>query len=147
MGAYPHAHANVEKRDDATFFAFNAIDGIFANTSHGNYPYGSWGINQQADAALTIDFGHEVRIDQCALTLRADFPHDSYWQQVTLAFSDGSQEILQTVKSSQPQRFSFQPRTVTWVKLHELIQNDDPSPFPAFTQIEVFGRSIQEENA
>lgn len=147
LGAYPHAHANVETRDDATFFACNAIDGIFANTSHGNYPYGSWGINQQADAALTIDFGLEVSIDQCALTLRADFPHDSYWQQVTLAFSDGSQEILHTVKSSQPQRFSFQPRTVTWVKLHELIQNDDPSPFPALTQIEVFGRSIQEENA
>ena len=54
LGAYPHAHANVETRDDATFFACNAIDGIFANTSHGNYPYGSWGINQQADAALTI---------------------------------------------------------------------------------------------
>jgi hypothetical protein len=144
LGAYPHAHANVETRDDATFFACNAIDGIFANTSHGNYPYESWGINQQLDAALTIDFGHKVRIDQCALTLRADFPHDSYWQQVTLAFSDGSQEILRTVKSSQPQRFSFPPRRVNWVKLHELIQNDDPSPFPALTQIEVFGQSIQE---
>ena len=58
------------------------------------------GINQQADAALTIDFGHEVRIDQCALTLRADFPHDSYWQQVTLAFSDGVKKSCRRSKAA-----------------------------------------------
>ncbi len=69
------------------------------------------GINQQADAALTIDFGHEVRIDQCA-RVTSGFSHDSYWQQVTLAFSDGSQEIFADGQK-QPQRFSFQPRTVT----------------------------------
>ncbi len=34
-GAYPHASANVETRNDATFFACNAIDGTFANLYHG----------------------------------------------------------------------------------------------------------------
>ncbi|GFH42962.1 hypothetical protein Hs30E_15130 [Lactococcus hodotermopsidis] len=38
-------------------FARNAIDGVFATLSHGVYPYQSWGINRQEDAALTIDFG------------------------------------------------------------------------------------------
>ena len=41
------------------------------------------GINQQLDAALKIEFGREVLLDKVILTLRADFPHDNYWQQVT----------------------------------------------------------------
>ncbi|OTN75420.1 hypothetical protein A5886_000490 [Enterococcus sp. 8G7_MSG3316] len=138
-GAYPHARANVETREDATFFACNAIDGIFANRSHGNYPYGSWGINQQADAALTIEFGKEVQVDRVRLTLRADFPHDNYWKKVTAVFSDGSSETFETKKTDIGQSFDFEKRETTCITLCELIQSDDPSPFPALTQVEVFG--------
>ena len=45
-GYYPHASANVETRGEAVFAARNAIDGIFENSSHGEYPYQSWGINR-----------------------------------------------------------------------------------------------------
>lgn len=138
-GAYPHAYANVETRNDATFFACNAINGIHANHSHGSYPYQSWGINQQLDAALTIDFGREVMVDKVAFTLRADFPHDNYWTQVSLSFSDGSKEVFETVKSALPQTFSFPARRITSVVFQELIQAEDPSPFPALTEIELFG--------
>ena len=37
------------------------------------------------------------------LTLRADFPHDSYWTQATVAFDDGSREVLQLTKTAAPQ--------------------------------------------
>lgn len=141
-GAYPHAHANVETRNDATFFACNAIDGVFANCLHGSYPYQSWGINQQADAALTIDFGRNVELDKAVLTLRADFPHDNYWQEVTLSFSDGSKEVLHTKKTAAPQSFSFAKRQAEWVTLSDLKQSAEPSPFPALTEIELFGRNI-----
>ena len=78
-GYYPHASANVETRGEAVFAARNAIDGIFANSSHGEYPYQSWGINRDPNAALTLDFGREVLVDELRITERADFPHDNYW--------------------------------------------------------------------
>ena len=57
-----------------------------------------WGINQQADAALTIDFGREVQLDKVGFTWRADFPHDSYWTNVTIQFDDGTSETFATKK-------------------------------------------------
>ena len=75
-GYYPHASANVETRGEAVFAARNAIDGIFENSSHGEYPYQSWGINRDPNAALTLDFGREVLLDELRITERADFPHD-----------------------------------------------------------------------
>ena len=55
---------------------------IFENASHGEYPYQSWGINQDPKAALTVDFGRPVVIE-IRLTLRADFPHDGWWEEAT----------------------------------------------------------------
>ena len=139
-GAYPHAYANVETRNDSTFFAKNAIDGIFANNNHGSYPYQSWGINRQKDAALTIDFGRKVKLDQIGLTLRADFPHDSYWKQVTVSFDSGEKMIFDLKKESKPQYFSFLDIITKKIVLENLIKSEeDDSPFPALTQIECFG--------
>ncbi|MGX7419778.1 hypothetical protein ACWOFR_13360 [Carnobacterium gallinarum] len=138
-GAYPHAVANVETRNDSTFFARNAIDGVMANQNHGSYPYQSWGINQQADALIRIDFGRNVKIDQVALVLRGDYPHDSYWTEVKLEFSDNSNETLNLDKVLDHQFFNFNPRIIQWVELKELKKAEDESPFPALTQIKVFG--------
>ncbi len=140
-GAYPHAHANVETRNDATFFACNAIDGLYANLSHGSYPYVSWGINRQEDAALTIDFGRAVTLDKVVFTLRSDFPHDNFWEKVTVAFSDGTSEDFATIKTNVRQTFTFKARTVTSVTFQQLIKSADESPFPALTQIEFFGKN------
>lgn len=138
-GCYPHAFANVETRNDATFFASNAIDGVYANTNHGSYPYQSWGINQQEDAALTIDFGREVVLDKVGLMLLGDYPHDSHWVSCTLTFSDGSKEVLRTTDSLEVQYFSFAKRTTTRVVFSDLIKAEDESPFPALTEIELWG--------
>lgn len=69
-GFFPHASANVETRGEAVFAARNAIDGIFENSSHGEYPYQSWGINRDPNAELHLDFGRPVVLDELRLTLR-----------------------------------------------------------------------------
>lgn len=138
-GFYPHASANVETRNEMTFAARNAIDGIFENASHGEYPYQSWGINRDPNAALSLDFGRPVSIDTIRITLRADFPHDSWWEKAIMSFSDDSTLDIQLIKSALPQAFSFETKTVSSLKLHSLIKTQDASPFPALTQIEAFG--------
>lgn len=144
VGVYPFAHANTETRNDPTFFARNAIDGIYANDDHGFYPFQSWGINQQDDAAITIEFGREVIVDKAAITIRADFPHDTWWKEVTLEFSDGTEELLNTKKVSEVQEFNIKERKIEWVKMKNLIKGE-PGPFPALTQLELFGKNIKEE--
>ena len=139
-GLFPHADANVETRNEAVFAARNAIDGIYANNSHGKFPYGSWGINQKPDAEWKLDFGREVLIDEIRLTLRADFPHDSYWTEATVEFSDGSVESFHLDKTAGTQCFPLQQRKVDWLLLKNLIKAKDESPFPALTQLEAWGR-------
>ena len=75
---YPYASANMETRGEAVFAARNAVDGIYENGAHGSWPYQNWVINRDPNAALTIDFGRAVTVDEIRLTLRADFPHDSW---------------------------------------------------------------------
>ncbi|MCD7752437.1 MAG: carbohydrate-binding protein [Lachnospiraceae bacterium] len=137
--SFPHASANVETRGEAVFAARNAIDGVVANLAHGAWPYESWGINRRDDAAMTIDFGKEVRADKIVLYTRADFPHDSWWQQVKLSFSDGSEIVRDLEKSVKPHVITFAPKMISSVTLCNLIRADDPSPFPALSQMEVYG--------
>jgi hypothetical protein len=139
-GVYPHASANVETRGEAVFAARNAIDGCIATSSHGEWPYESWGINRQDDAEFTLDFGTEVDFDRIELYTRADFPHDNYWTEAQFTFSDGtSQKVTMDKKSAEPHVFEIKKEGIRWLKLGNLIKADDPSPFPALTQIEVYG--------
>lgn len=141
LGCYPHAHANVETRGESVFAARNCLDGVLANESHGAWPYESWGINKQDDAEITLEFGRPVDIDKIYLYTRADFPHDNWWVQATITFSDGSNEVVNMEKSVKPHVFSIEKNQITWLKIGNLIQSDAPSPFPAMTQIEVYGRN------
>ena len=145
LGLYPHASANVETRGEAVFAARNAIDGVWENASHGEWPYQSWGINRDPNAEWTLSFGRPVGIDELRLTLRADFPHDSWWESAVVAFSDGSEETLELKKESHPQAFDIKARTVEWLTLRHLKKADDPSPFPALTQFEAWGTEAAEQ--
>jgi hypothetical protein len=138
-GLFPHADANAETRGEAVFAARNAIDGIFANNSHGKFPYGSWGINQRDDAEWKLEFGTPVLLDEIRLTLRADFPHDNYWTKACVEFSNGGAEYISLKKTWQPQRFVFEPARVEWLRLKELTKSEEASPFPALTQFEAWG--------
>ena len=141
-GCYPHAEANVETRDEPSFFARNAIDGVKFNISHGHWPFHSWGIGGREDAALTLHFGRSVLIDEIGITLRADFPHDSWWEKGTLTLSDGKQIELAFEKTGETQYFPIGDHEVHWVRLLSLKKAADPSPFPGLTQLEAFGMDI-----
>lgn len=142
---FPHAFANVETRGEAVFAARNAIDGEKANTDHGFWPFTSWGINRDPEATLTIEFGRVVTVDEVRFTLRADFPHDAWWERVSLTFWPGGEtQIFSLIKTGEPQSFGIEPRGVEAVRLHSLIKANDPSPFPALTQIELWGHDDRE---
>lgn len=143
-GFFPHASANVETRGESVFAARNAINGNTANSSHGRYPYESWGINQRDDAEIKIDFGRSVLVDRAIITLRADFPHDNWWQHATLQFSDGTTQALSFVKTHLPQEFTIERKKVEWVIMKDMIKDPtDPAPFPALTQIELWGNEYK----
>lgn len=141
-GYYPHASANVETRGESVFAAKNAIDGVVENSSHGEWPYASWGINRDPNACIKIDFGREVEVDKIVLYTRADFPHDSYWTEVTFTFSDGGSIIFQMNKQKEPHICTFEKKNITWLTMDKLLKAEDPSFFPALSQIEVYGRDV-----
>lgn len=139
---YPHCTANAETRGESVFAARNVIDGSLANTFHGEWPYTSWGEDERPDAEIMIAFGRTVKIDKTNILIRADFPHDNYWTQCKICFSDGSEMILPMKKTGEKQCYTFEPKSVTWVKLKDFVRSDEPSPFPALSQWEVFGWEI-----
>ncbi len=147
---FPHAVANVETRGESVFAASNAIDGNVLNKGHGNWPYESWGINMRDDAHMAVEFGRPVKIDRINLYTRADFPHDNYWTAVSFAFFDDERNQIKNMKvnlkkSYAPHEFVIEPIIASSFMLHHMIKSDDPSPFPALTQIEIFG--IEEKEA
>ena len=137
---YPHCTANVETRGEAVFAARNVIDGLRCNTSHGEWPYESWGIGAREDAWIKLDFGREVILDRMALTLRADFPHDAYWVSGEVEGSDGEKLFFPLEKTGERQWIALPPHRVTWLRLQNLVKSDDPSAFPSLRAWEVFGR-------
>lgn len=139
-GSFPHAQATVITRGEAAFAARNAIDGEIANSDHGYWPYTSWGINCDPDAAITVHFGRSVLVQDIVFYNRADFPHDAWWESVTLTLSNGWSTKMPLQKSANGQRMGLGGMQTEWLRLDQLIKADDPSPFPALTQIEIWGR-------
>lgn len=144
-GCFPHAHANAVTGGPIApiFAARNTIDGVLANANHWPWPFQAWGIDQRADAEITLEFGRPVDLDELRLITRADFPHDSWWKEATVVFSDGSSEVLPMQKSAAPHIFSIRRQGISWLRIERLIRADDPSPFPALTQILAWGRNAE----
>ncbi len=140
----PHAKANVETRGESVFAARNAIDGIVYPWSHGPYPFQSWGINRDPNACWTLEFGRPIKAETLVLTTRADFPHDAWWTSARLTLSGGEtmKLSLEKAEDGHGQRFDLHGAVITGLKLDTLIKADDPSPFPALTQVEVIGTNL-----
>ena len=141
-GFYPHATSNI-KPTSPGFAPRTAIDGVLENGAHLMWPYQAWSNDRDPAAELTIDFGRAVCIDELRLTLRADYPHDSWWTEGTVRFSDGSSETLALEKTALPQVFSIAPRTVTSLTLCDLKKHEDASLYTALTQIEAWGTEAE----
>ncbi len=144
-GAYPHASANVETRDESVFFARNTIDGLHTAASHGKWPYLSWGIGGRPDATIRLDFGRNVTVDKMTLYLRADFIKSGYWVKGTVYLSDGYEKTFPLQMLDGPQTIDLDgPHSVAWMRLDHLITTDSqPSPYPSLRQWEVFGQEAE----
>lgn len=137
-GFFPHATSNIEPTSPG-FAPRTAIDGVLENSAHMVWPYQAWSNDRKPEAELTIDFGRPVCIDELRLTLRADFPHDSWWTDADVRFSDGSTEHLTLERTGKIQSFAIKPRTVTSLTLCNLKKHEDTSLYTALTQLEAWG--------
>ena len=140
-GMYPHASTNSGATDDR-YMARNAIDGVFQSCHHGRWPYESWGINGRDDAWLQVDFGRAVHACELVLFLRADFPHDAWWEQARVTCSDGYDAEVPLERTGAPQAFDIGGRDIEWLRLSDLRKADDPSPWPALSQLMVMGHLL-----
>ena len=147
-GVFPHASANAETRGESVFKAGNAIDGMKAVASHGDWPYESWGINMRDDAEFMLEFGRPVDIDEIRLYTRADFPHDNWWINATIEFSDGTGMNIPLEKHIDIPHViaDVNRKQIEWIRLGNLIKSGlSSSPFRALTQIEVLGSESKGE--
>ena len=80
------------------------------------------------------------------LSIRADFPHDRHWHRATIEFSDGSRETISIEKKAEGQTFNFSKRTVDWLRITDLIQ-DEPLGWCGFTEVEVWGRDAASDTS
>ena len=139
---FPHCTPNVETRGESVFAARNVIDGLRHNVSHGDWPYQSWGIGAREDAWCLLELGRDVEIDEMALTLRADFPHDAYWVKGQVELSDGFVTDFPLEKTGDRQFIQLGKHRVRWLRLQNMMKSDDPSAFPSLVEWEVFGRDL-----
>lgn len=146
---FPHAVANFVTREDPSFFERNAIDGVIDNSSHGVFPYHSWGGGLREDLEFEVRFGTEVIVSGITLFLRADFPHDTYWKELEVEFSDGTKVPAHLQGVAEGQKIEFLPKATEFIRLTGFRQQrveGDKLSFAALTQIEIYGKYIKKEN-
>jgi hypothetical protein len=141
--SYPAASSNSVCRNAKAFAASNAIDGKMANKGHGD-PFPSWGPDKNVDSLWwQVDFGKPIRTDQVAITIRADFPHDTYWKECTIKCSNGFSRKITLQKTADRQVFSFPVQNnVMWLKLTDFVPEQEDG-WAALTEVEVFGIDAQ----
>lgn len=151
--AYPHAYANRVTRNEVGFFARNAIDGRTESNGHGN-SYPSWGYDQKSDAEYVVYFGREVTLNTLGIVLRADYAvsggkeHDTYWEEATVEFSDGSCETLTFEKSGDVQTFDLDGVTTSSIRIKEItsVTGNHTEGYAALTELQAYGTENVHEN-
>ncbi len=153
VATYPHAYANRVTRNNAQFFARNAIDNSVDSDGHGDYPYQSWGYDQKSDAEFIIYFGRDVLLSELVFVLRADYSgtkeHDTYWKSATVEFSDGSEQQLSFTKTGGEQKFSLEKEVLTnSLRIKDIVsvENADSEGYAALTEIKANGVEIVNNN-
>ena len=137
--AYPHVTTNSVCRQDPVFAARNAIDGEMRAKGHGKWPHQSWGPDMKAGLWWKLDFGRPVELHRLEVILRADVPHDKFFQGATAVFPDGTREPLKFRADGSRQGFRFSPRTITWVELRDFVL-PQPAGWCAVTEVSAWGR-------
>jgi hypothetical protein len=134
---YPHAQSNSECRGEPWFRARCAINDTVKNTGHGQ-GFPSWGPEQVAHPWLLVDFGKQVVVDSVVIFIRADFPHDGYWNKGRLIFSDNTGVNITLDSTAKPQSFKISPHVTTFLRVDSLVWHV-PNTWCALTQVQAFG--------
>ncbi len=142
VDVFPHVLANAETPGNSAFLAKNVIDGITATKGHFRYPYTSWGIAGRNDAKLELLFGRMVKVDRVVIYERADFPHDNWWNEITLSFSNGDSMICKMTKTDKGQEIVFPEKEISSLTIENLKMSPEQSPFPSLSQLSVYGQDI-----
>ena len=137
--SFPAASSNSVYRNMKAFAASNAINGNTANKGHGD-AFPSWGPDQNVDGLWwQVDFGKPIKTDQVAITIRADFPHDTYWKECTIECSNGFTRKITLQKTADRQVFTFPVQNnVSWLKLTNFVP-EQRDGWAALTEVEVLG--------
>jgi len=145
-GYFPHAWANSVTNEHPSLFERNAIDGVIRNERHGKYPHHSWGGGAREDLEFEVRFGMEAEVSRVTIFIRADFPHDTYWKEADIEFSDGTVKHIELVKTMDGQSFEFEPVKTDRIRLCGFKQQrleDGSLSFAALSQIQVYGRYVK----
>ena len=143
---FPHAWSDFVTRNEPTFEAKNAIDGVCDNKGHWGYPYQSWAAGAREDMTYKVDFGCEVEVSDLVFYLRADFPHDTYWKSLNIRFSDGTKVRADFEETHEGQQITLpEPKATEWIELVDFKQAVDPLSFAGLTQVEVIGKYNKKE--
>jgi len=144
---FPHAAASFVTRNEPVFQARNAIDGVIENSLHGVYPYLSWSAGAKMDMDFVLDFGAKVNVKKIIFYLRADFPHDTYWNSLHVIFDDGAKIKVNFEKTAEGQVLELaESKDTRTMKLCDFTQPETPPSFAALTQIQVIGSYLKEEH-
>ena len=112
----------------------------------GNFPYHSWAGGARDDLEYYVDFGTEVEVEKLVFYLRADFPHDTYWKNIDIEFSDGEIVTANFEGVADGQEVVLKEKKITrTIHLTNFIQAVFPLSWAALSQIEVYGRYIKED--
>lgn len=146
---YPHAtttnvHDKSNENNRLDFEARNAIDGFTQNNGHGSFPVQSWGpgSNMSKKDTFKIDFGRDVSLSELVIFIRADFPHDTYWDSCTVKFSDGTSAELNFKKSAKGQDFDFDTPIVTSSITFTNFNKVAGSDWASWMEVQAFGSDI-----
>ena len=147
--AYPHAittnvHDKSNESNRLQFEARNAIDGFTQNTGHGGWPVQSWGpgSNMRATDTFKVDFGRDVSLTEIVIYLRADFPHDTYWDTCTVKFSDGTTQELNFTKTANAQSFKLDAAVTTSSITFTGFNKVAGSDWAAWMEVQAIGSDI-----
>lgn len=147
--AYPHAittnvHDKGNESNRLQFEARNAIDGFTQNTGHGTWPVQSWGpgSNMSTKDTFKIDFGRDVSLTEIIIYLRADFPHDTYWESCTVKFSDGTTQELNFTKTANAQSFKLDAAVTTSSITFTGFKKVAGSDWAAWMEVQAIGSDI-----
>lgn len=145
---FPSAYANFVTNEHPSLYERNAIDGVIKNERHGVFPHHSWGGGKREDLVFEVRFGREVELSCADIFIRADFPHDTYWEEADVEFSDGTSRHIELLPTQQAQHFEFPPKRTEYVRLTGLKQKRTPEgelSFAALSGIRIYGKYIKNE--